>query len=142
MSHSRAAKQRRRKISNPKPLYKYTGIARQNSQTRNQASNGKAKRMHRTIINIFCSIVFAGSQLLNFWGDAAECATYISNRSLSKANANWLSPLLKLTKKVPVSSNIVAYRSLCTVHKNAKNKSLGACGKKGVIIGKSDIVKG
>ena len=110
MSHSRAAKQRRRKISNPKPLYKYTRIARQNSQTRNQASNGKAERMHRTILNMMRSMVFACGLSLSFWGDAAMYAAYLLNRSLSKANVSRLSPLQMLTRKVPVLSDIVAFR--------------------------------
>ena len=38
---------------------KDTGIARQVSEPRNQASNGKADRMHRTIMNMVRSMLFA-----------------------------------------------------------------------------------
>uniref|UniRef100_A0AAV1T532 Integrase catalytic domain-containing protein n=1 Tax=Peronospora matthiolae TaxID=2874970 RepID=A0AAV1T532_9STRA len=121
---------------------KETGIARQISEPSNQASNGKAERMHHTIMNMVRSMVFACGLPLSFWGDAAEYAAYILNRSPSKANAGRLSPLQMLTKKVPVLSDIVVFGSPCTVHQDAKNKSLGDRGKQGVIIGKSDEVKG
>lgn len=85
---------------------KKTEIVRQISEPRIQASNGKAERMHRTILNMMRSMVFACGLSLSFWGDAA----YLLNRSLSKVNAGLLSPLQMLTKKVPVLSDIVAFR--------------------------------
>ena len=51
---------------------KDTGIARQVSEPRNQASNGKAERMHRTIIYMVRSMLFACGLPLSFWGDAAD----------------------------------------------------------------------
>ena len=45
-----------------------TGVVRQRTEARNQAGNGKADRMHRTIFNMvrcmFCSSVLPS----NFWG--------------------------------------------------------------------------
>ena len=63
---------------------KATGVSRQVSEARNQASNGKAERMHRTIMNMVRSMVFASNLPLYFWGDAAEYAAYILNRSRTK----------------------------------------------------------
>ena len=103
---------------------KATGVSRQVSEARNQASNGKAERMHRSIMNMVRSMVFACGLQLSFWGDAAEYAAYILNRSPSKANAGLLSPLQILTNKVPVLSDIVVFCSPCTVHQDAKNKLL------------------
>ncbi|KAG2858894.1 hypothetical protein PC129_g7246 [Phytophthora cactorum] len=60
---------------------KSTGVARQKSEARNQASNGKAERMHRTIINMARCMVFACGLPLSFWGDAVQYAAYILNRS-------------------------------------------------------------
>ena len=37
---------------------------------------------------------------------------------------------------------MVAFGSPCTVHRDASNKSLGERGKQGIIIGKSDEMKG
>ena len=47
-----------------------------------------------------------------------------------------------LTKKVPTLNDIVVFGSSCTVHVNARNKSLGELGKAAIIIGKSDETKG
>ncbi|KAG3089481.1 hypothetical protein PI124_g124 [Phytophthora idaei] len=49
---------------------KDTGIAQQVSEQRDQASNGKAERMHHPIMNMVRSIVFACGLPLSFWGDA------------------------------------------------------------------------
>ena len=54
---------------------KKTGIARQVSEARNQASNGKAERMHRTVLNMARSMIFACNMPPYFWGDAVEYAT-------------------------------------------------------------------
>uniref|UniRef100_A0AAV1UHJ8 Uncharacterized protein n=1 Tax=Peronospora matthiolae TaxID=2874970 RepID=A0AAV1UHJ8_9STRA len=121
---------------------KDTGIARQVSEPRNQASNEKAERMHRTIINMVRSMLLACGLPLSFWGDAAEYAVYILNRSPSKANLGRQLPLQMLTKSIPDLSDIVAFGSPCTVHRDASNKSLGERGKQGIIIGKIDEMKG
>ena len=47
-----------------------------------------------------------------------------------------------LTNKVPALNDIVAFGSTCTVHVDAKNKSLGERGKAGIIIGKGAETKG
>ncbi len=39
-------------------FWKQTGVARQVSEPRNQASNGKAERMHRTVFNVARSMLF------------------------------------------------------------------------------------
>ena len=53
---------------------KETGVVRQISERDNQSINGKAKRMHRTIMNMVRSMVFASGIPLKFWGNAAEYA--------------------------------------------------------------------
>ncbi|CAI5703653.1 unnamed protein product [Peronospora effusa] len=121
---------------------KTNGVSRQVSKARNQASNGKAERMHRTIMNMVRSMVFASNLPLHFWGDAAEYATYILNRSRTKSNPGGVSPMEFLTTKVPNLNDIVAFGSTCTVHVDARNKSLGERGKAAIIIGKSDETKG
>ncbi|KAG3098958.1 hypothetical protein PI124_g9109 [Phytophthora idaei] len=121
---------------------KDTEIARQVSDPRNQASNGKAERMHRTIMNMVRSMAFACGLPLSFWGDAAEYAAYILNRSLTKANPGSKSPLQMLTKNTADLSDIVVFGSPRTVRVDAKNKSLGERDKPGMIGGKSDEIKG
>ena len=138
MPHPCAANKRRREISHSVTLLQGHRNARQISEPRNQASNEKAERMHRTIMNMVQSMVFRCGLPRRFWGNAAEYAVYILNRSPSKANPGRVSHLQMLTKKVPVLSDIVVFGSPCTVHQDARNKSLGSRGKQGLIIGKSD----
>lgn len=38
----------------------------------NQACNGKAERMHHTIMNMMHRMVFTSNLLMSFWGDATE----------------------------------------------------------------------
>ena len=45
--------------SNVDRFCKRTGVARQISEARNQALNGKAERMHRTVLNMARSMIFA-----------------------------------------------------------------------------------
>ena len=48
---------------------KEAGVARKVSEARNQASNGKAERMHCTVLNMARCMVFASSLLLCYWRD-------------------------------------------------------------------------
>ena len=54
---------------------KQEGVAHQVIKARNQASNGKAARMHRTVLNMARCMVFASNLPLCYWGDAVEYCT-------------------------------------------------------------------
>uniref|UniRef100_A0AAV1UND8 Integrase catalytic domain-containing protein n=1 Tax=Peronospora matthiolae TaxID=2874970 RepID=A0AAV1UND8_9STRA len=103
---------------------KRTGVARQISEARNQASNGKAERMHRTILNMARSMIFASRLPLTFWGDAVEYAAYILNRSPTSANAKRASPIEVITKQEPNLRDIVAFGSICSVYRDPGKNSL------------------
>ena len=118
------------------------GTSRQIRERENQASNGKAERLHRTIMNMVRIMVFASDLPLTFWGDAAEYTAYILNRSPTTANEGGSSPVEVLTGKRPELRDIVIFGSPCTVHLTTANKSLGARGKYAIIIGKNDEMKG
>ena len=60
---------------NVDPFCKQAGATRQVSEPRNQASNGKAERMHRTVLNMARCMVFASNLPLCYWGDAVEYCT-------------------------------------------------------------------
>ena len=79
---------------------------------------------------------------LMFWGDAAEYAVNIVNRTPSNANTDRQSPLQMLTKIMPALTDIVVFGLPCMVHRNAKNKSLGERGKAVLIIGQNGEIKG
>jgi transposase InsO family protein len=56
------------------------GIERQKSEPYNQASNGKAERAIRTVMDLARTILLASGIPITFWGDAVLYARYILNR--------------------------------------------------------------
>ncbi|GAB9476474.1 unnamed protein product [Globisporangium polare] len=103
---------------------KNTGVARQVSEARNQASNGKAERMHRTISTMARCMIFACGLPLYVWGDTVEYAAFILNRSPTRANAKRASTFEVSTKQVPDMLEIVAFGSICTVYRDPRKNSL------------------
>ena len=91
-----------------------TGIACQTSEARNQASNGKAERMHRTILNMARCMQFGCGLPLKFWGDAVQYAAYVLNRSPTRANPGGASPMKALEGTAPDLTDIVVFGSPCT----------------------------
>uniref|UniRef100_A0AAV1T191 Integrase catalytic domain-containing protein n=1 Tax=Peronospora matthiolae TaxID=2874970 RepID=A0AAV1T191_9STRA len=114
---------------------KRTGVARQVSEARNQASNGKAERMHRTLLNLARSMMFASALPLQYWGDAVQYAVYILNRSPTRANEKRASPLEMLTGKVPDLRGIVVFGSPCSVYRDPRKNSLLKRSQHGIIVG-------
>uniref|UniRef100_H3GKF0 Integrase catalytic domain-containing protein n=1 Tax=Phytophthora ramorum TaxID=164328 RepID=H3GKF0_PHYRM len=93
---------------------KRTGVQRQRSDARNQASNGKAERLHRTIMNMARCMVFTCGLPLSFWGDAVQYAAYILNGSPTNSNPGRMSPMKLLTKQTPQLGEIAVFGSPCT----------------------------
>uniref|UniRef100_A0AAV1V2L8 Uncharacterized protein n=1 Tax=Peronospora matthiolae TaxID=2874970 RepID=A0AAV1V2L8_9STRA len=119
-----------------------TGVARQVSEARNQASNGKADRMHRTVLNLARSMMFACALPLMFWGDAVLYAVHILNRSPTRANAKRASPLEVLTGKTPDLREIVVFGSQCSVYRDPRKNSLLQRSGRAIIVGISEETKG
>ena len=119
-----------------------TGVARQVSEARNQASNGKAERMHRTVLNLARSMMFACALPLYFWGDAVQYAAYILNHSPTRANTKRASPLELLTGTVPDLRRIVVLGSLCSVYRDPSKNSLQQSAQLATIIRTSEETKG
>ncbi|CAI5709712.1 unnamed protein product [Peronospora destructor] len=123
------------------PFCKNTGVRRQVPEADNRASNGKAERMHQTVMNMVRSMIFGSGLPLNFWGDAAEYASYILNRSPTRGNVGRSSPIEVLTEVKPKLTDIVIFGSPCTAIRSPKHKILERRGEAGLIIGKSDETK-
>ena len=121
---------------------KKSGVARQRSEARNQASNGKAERRHRTIMNMARCMIFASRLPLNFWGDAVEYAACILNRAPTNSNAERMSPMKVLTDQTPSLGEIVVFGSPYTVYRDPKKKNFAPRGQKGIIIGIGEETKG
>ncbi|POM71675.1 Hypothetical protein PHPALM_11725 [Phytophthora palmivora] len=121
---------------------KRSGVARQKGEARNQAANGKAERMHRTVMNIVRCMLFASELPLTFWGDAAEYAVYILNLSPIRSNEGRMSPLEMLSRHAPSLQEVVVFGFACAVFGDTSKKNLQKRSQRGVVIGKSDETKG
>ncbi|KAE9302338.1 hypothetical protein PR003_g22284 [Phytophthora rubi] len=119
-----------------------TGVRRQVSEANNQASNGKAERMHRTILNMARCMLFASGLPLKFWGYAVEYAAYVLNRSACSANTRRMSPIEVLTGKCPDMGGIVTFGSPCTVNRDPGKRAWQPRAEVGMIVGKNDETKG
>eukprot|EP00644_Phytophthora_capsici_P010191 jgi/Phyca11/120476/e_gw1.41.247.1 len=114
---------------------KKTGVVCQRSEVNNPASNGKAERMHRTIMNMARCMVFACGMPLSFWGGAVQYAAYILNRSPTNSNPGRASPVKVLTKDTPSLGEIFVFGSPCTVYREPKNKTFSHRALHGMIVG-------
>jgi hypothetical protein len=112
------------------------------SEASSQASNGKAERIHRTIFNMVRCMIFESGLAPTFWSDTAEYATYILNRSPSRANTGRHSPIQVLTDKSSSLRDVVAIGSSCTVRRDPKKKTLQKRAVLGRVLGKNDRTKG
>jgi hypothetical protein len=86
-----------------------TGIARQRTEADNPASNGKAERMHHTVLTMARCMIFNCQLPMQFWGDAVKYAAYVLNRSPCKANPKRCSPMEMLEDKPPNLTQIVNF---------------------------------
>ena len=82
-----------KEYANVDPFCKSSGVRRQVSEAENQASNGKAERMHRTILNMARGMLFASGLPPYFWGDVVEYAAYVVNRRSCSTNRKSMSPI-------------------------------------------------
>lgn len=101
-----------------------SGVKSQVSEARNQASNGKAERMHRTVLNMARCMAFASNLSLCYWEDAVEYSTYILNHSPNRSNASIAWPIEVLTGQVPDLREIVMFGSQSTVYRDPRKNLL------------------
>ncbi|KAE9351299.1 hypothetical protein PF008_g5993 [Phytophthora fragariae] len=93
-------------------------------------------------MNMVRCMLFASELPLSFWGDAAEYAAYILNRSPTRANEGRKSPLEILTGRAPILQFIVVFGSSCAVFVDTNKKNLQKRSQPGQIVGKSEETKG
>ncbi len=118
------------------------GIARQRTEADNPASNGKAERMHRTILNMARCMIFNCRLPMHFWGDAVKYTAYVLNRSPCKSNPKRMSPLEMLEGKPQNLTHVVTFGSPCMVYGSPGKNSLKKRSQRGIILGVSEEVKG
>ncbi|KAH9095794.1 hypothetical protein LEN26_017695 [Aphanomyces euteiches] len=111
------------------------GIRHQLTERATSASNGKAERMHRTLLNATRTMLFGCDLPPKFWSHALEYATYLRNRTPSKANAEMKSPLAVLTDKQPSLAHAIPFGSTCTVRIEPCTKGIERRAEVGRILG-------
>jgi hypothetical protein len=87
------------------------GIARQRTESANPASNGKAERMHRKVLNMARCMIFYCRLPMHFWGNAMKYLAYVLNRSPCKSN-----PL----------THVVTFGSPCMIYRSPDKSSLAS----------------
>ena len=98
--------------------------------------------MHRTVLNLARSMIFACALPLQFWGDAVQYAVHILNRSPTRANAKRASPIEVLTGNASDLRTIVVFGSSCSVYRDPRKSSLHQRSQTGIIVGVSEETKG
>ncbi|POM74260.1 Integrase catalytic core protein [Phytophthora palmivora] len=106
-----------REYQNVDLFCKKTGVARRRSEARNQSSNGKAERMHRTIMNM------------------ARAPT-------TNSNPGRASPIKLLTKQTPPLGEIVVFGSPCMVYRDPGKTNFAQRAQQGMIVGIGEETKG
>ena len=117
---------------------KETGVSRQRSEARNQASNG----MRRKIINMARCMIFASGLPPNFWGDAVEYVAYNLNCAPTSANLGGASSIKVLTQQTPSLGEIVVFDSKCMVYRDPRKQNFSQRGQQGTIVGIGEETKG
>ena len=79
------------------------------------------------------SMIFESYMALHLWGDAAKYATYILNRSPTRANKGRRSPLKVLTGKDTSLADVVTFGSHCAVRMRTGKKSLAKRSEEGIV---------
>ncbi|KAH9160754.1 hypothetical protein LEN26_001717 [Aphanomyces euteiches] len=117
------------------------GIRHELTEKDTSASNGKAERMHRTLLNATRTMIFGSDLPPKFWSHALSYATYLRNRVPSKSNADMLSPLAILTGKQPCLSHALPFGSICTVRIEPRSKGIERRAEIGRILGVNSQTK-
>ena len=87
-------------------------------------------------------MIFGSDIPSNFWSHAARLAGYIRNRSPTRGNAGFVSPIFVLTDREPSISHILAFGTKCTVHTHSKQRGIVKRAEIGRIVGIADDTKG
>lgn len=85
--------------------------------------NGKAERLHRTVMNMARCMIFSCDLPLSLRGDAVELSAYILNRMPRRANPNRASRIVILTGRPPILVDIVVFGSPCETYRDPQNNA-------------------
>ncbi|POM64757.1 LOW QUALITY PROTEIN: Hypothetical protein PHPALM_19668 [Phytophthora palmivora] len=112
-----------------------TGVARQRSEANNQVSNGRAKLMHRTIMNMARCMIFGVRAAVEL------CRLHLEPVADKLKPGKSCTPKV-LTKQTPLMGELVVFGSPCTVYRDPRNMNFSHRALEGLIIGISEETKG
>ena len=98
--------------------------------------------MHRKVLNLARSMMFACALPLQLWDNAVQCAIYILNRSPTRANENRASPIEVLTGEATGLRSLVVFGSSCSVYCDPPKRLIQQRSQKGIIVGVNEETKG
>ncbi|TYZ63707.1 hypothetical protein PybrP1_004042 [[Pythium] brassicae (nom. inval.)] len=110
---------------------KRTSVVRQVIEPAEQASNGKAERMHRTVMNILRCMIFGSGIALTYWSGAVEYAAYVLNWNQSRANPKRASPSEILTRMAPSLRFKAALREARSIREERRDQEVQDAARQG-----------
>ena len=93
-------------------IYHSKGIYHQHSCTQTPQQNGVVERKHKHLLETARSLLFQSNLPISFWGEAAQCATYLINRMPLSSLGN-ISPYKRLYNIAPTNDHLKAFGCLC-----------------------------
>ena len=93
-------------------LYDAKGIHHQRSCTQTPQQNGVVERKHKHLLETARALLFQSNLPISFWGETAQCATYLINRMPLSSSCN-ISPYERLYNTAPTNDHLKAFGCLC-----------------------------
>ena len=130
-------------ISNEFENYlKKEGINHQTTVRKTPEQNGVAERMNRTLQEMMRPMLFESNLPKRFWAEALSTATYIRNRSPTRAVPE-VTPFEAFTGKKPVVSHLKVFGCTSYAHvPKDERKKLDSRARESVLLGYGTNVKG
>jgi hypothetical protein len=118
------------------------GIQRQNSIPKTPQQNGVAERMNRTLEEVIRSMLSESKLPKRFWAEALATATYLRNRSPTKAVED-MTPFEAWNGVKPNVDHLRVFGSICYAHiHKSDRKKLDPKARKTILLGYGESVKG
>ena len=122
--------------------FKQEGMQHQLTVPKNPEQNGVAERFNRTIVESVRSMLSQSSLPKRFWAEALATATYLRNRSPTKAVLG-MTPYEAWHGKKPNVSHLRIFGSICFSHiPKDERRKLDVKAKKAIFVGYGTEVKG
>ena len=130
-------------ISNEFEAYlRKEGIAIQRTVRKTPEQNGVAERMNRTLVEVMRSMLSESSLPKKFWAEALATATYLRNRSPTKA-VEEMTPLEAWSGVKPNVTHLRVFGSLCYSHiPKDERKKLDSKAQEAIFLGYGLETKG